>query len=95
MVVFHVCVGGQRGGLGTVAQKLGLSIVISMVGGVRASPLLPVRNATHTLTHIVIQTQDDFSDYANNVAHRKGEQHHNTSTNNMLHSGSSPISDSL
>lgn len=42
-----------------VAQFLGSSIVISMVGGVTASPLLPVRNAAHT----VIQRQDDFGDY--------------------------------
>lgn len=54
MVVFHLCVGG-----GTVAQWLGTVIV--MVGGVRASLMLPVFNATHT--HTLTQTQDDFSDY--------------------------------
>lgn len=31
-----------------VAEFLVPSIVISMVGGVTASPLLPVRNAAHT-----------------------------------------------
>lgn len=45
-VVFHVCVGGQK--VCRVAEFLVPSIVISMVGGVTASPLHPVRNAAHT-----------------------------------------------
>lgn len=66
MVVFHVCVGGQK--VCRVAEFLVPSIVISMVGGVTASPLLPVRNAAHTRSNrdkmILATTQ-------NNAAHKE------------------------
>lgn len=83
-----VCGGGQRGR--TVAHLLRLSIVISKVGGVRASAPLPVRNVLHSQSHRFKMISLTVH---NNVAHRKkkGEPHHNVSTNNMLQSGSTPL----
>lgn len=82
LVVFHACGAGQRGR--TVAHLLWLSIVISMVGGVRASPLLPVRNALHGQSHRLKKILLTV-----NNKKRRRELHHNTSANNMLPSGSS------
>lgn len=58
-----------------------------MVGGVRASLVLPVRyGQTHARRHKMILVT-----ICRTMWRTEREQHHNTSTNNMLQSGSSPI----